>query len=236
MPLRDHFHGPLYSNRHWESFHSAWATCLSSYINARLPKGYFAEPNVKFGIEFDTASFEEREHLDSSPTATAVWAPPAPAVRVPMAVLTDIIQVDIYEMSGGYTLAGAIELVSPANKDRPASRDAFVSKCAAYIQQGIGVVIVDVVTGRTANLHNALMARLNNTEVGRIASDLYAVGYHPVSENEETLVDVWPEPLAVGQPLPTLPMWLRGGLVFPLELEATYERTSVELRISSNGT
>ena len=30
------------------------------------------------------------------------------------------------------------------------------------------------------------------------------------------------EPIAVGQPLPTLPLWLRGGLCLPVELEATY--------------
>ena len=26
MPLRDHFHSPLAGLRHWESFHTAWAT------------------------------------------------------------------------------------------------------------------------------------------------------------------------------------------------------------------
>ena len=33
------------------------------------------------------------------------------------------------------------------------------------------------------------------------------------------------------QPLPTLPLWLRGGLCLPVELEATYTRTCVEQRV-----
>ena len=47
----------------------------------------------------------------------------------------DRFQVKTYDDSawGKPQLAGAVELVSPANKDRPASREAFVSKCAAYL-------------------------------------------------------------------------------------------------------
>ena len=29
MPVLDHFHPPLSQRRHWESFHSAWATALA---------------------------------------------------------------------------------------------------------------------------------------------------------------------------------------------------------------
>jgi hypothetical protein len=60
---------------------------------------------------------------------------------------------------------------------------------------------------------------------------LSASAYRPVERNGAAAVDVWREPLAVGQRLPTLPLWLRGGLCLPVELEATYERTCVEQRI-----
>ncbi len=52
-----------------------------------------------------------------------------------------------------------------------------------------------------------------------------------MERNGAPAVDVWREPVAVGQRLPTLPLWLRGGLRLPVELEATYERTCVEQRI-----
>lgn len=42
----------------------------------------------------------------------------------------------------------AIEIVSPANKDRPEHRHAFVAKCAALLQNQVSVTIVDLVTTR----------------------------------------------------------------------------------------
>ena len=35
----------------------------------------------------------------------------------------------------------------------------------------------------------------------------------------------------VGGLLPTPPLWLRGGLCLPVELQATYDRTCVEQRV-----
>jgi hypothetical protein len=43
MPLLDHFHPPLSQRRHWESFHSAWASALADALNEEwLPEGFFA--------------------------------------------------------------------------------------------------------------------------------------------------------------------------------------------------
>ena len=58
---------------------------------------------------------------------------------------------------------------------------------------------------------------------------------HPVQHGDATSVDVWQDALALGEPLPTLSLWLRGGACLPIELEATYERTRQEQRISANG-
>ena len=57
MPaLHDHFRPPLSLHRHWHAFHSAWCTYLASHLNEQLPEGYFAEPNVQFGIEIDVVT------------------------------------------------------------------------------------------------------------------------------------------------------------------------------------
>lgn len=60
---------------------------------------------------------------------------------------------------------------------------------------------------------------------------LYAAAYHPVARDEQFALDIWYEALAFGNVLPTLPLWLRGGLCMPVELEATYQRTCQEQRI-----
>src|SRR5437870_1168692 len=66
-------------------------------------------------------------------------------------------EVLIYDQSRGRLLVAAIEIVSPANKDRPESRRAFVTKCAALLQERICVSIVDLVTTRHFNLYGDLM-------------------------------------------------------------------------------
>lgn len=225
MPLLDHFRPPL-SERHFsQSFHNSWATYLSSQLNARLPAGYFAAANVQFGVEIDVAAFDR----SGSPAPSGDWVPPPPALSVPLPLQLAVVEITITHRSGGPVLAGAIELVSPANKDRPAHRDALVSKCAAYLQAGVGLVLVDIVTERTADLHRDLLARLG-TDPGAGPS-LYVSAYRPVERGGAASLDVWRERVELGRELPTVPLWLRGGLCLPVELEAAYERTCSEQRV-----
>jgi hypothetical protein len=105
-------------------------------LNQRLPEGYFAEPNVQFGIEIDVATFEEtgshvargKDDGHSAVGLQEVWSAAAPTLTVPIDLAGTVVEVLIYHQEGGPTLAGAIELVSPANKDRAAHQDAFVAK------------------------------------------------------------------------------------------------------------
>jgi hypothetical protein len=236
MPLLDHFRPPLSVRRHWHAFHNAWATYIASDLNRILPDDYFAEPNVKFGIEIDVATFDEAGA--SSPHGSSVdigWTAPAPTQTIPISIITDLIEVLVFSREAGPTLAGAIELVSPANKDRAAHREAFVSKCAAYLQQGVGLLIVDVVTDRLANLHDELVLRLGTPEAATWGADLYACSYRPVMHDGEASLDLWRQALTIGESLPTLPLWLPGGLCLPVDLDAACLRTCREHRISGNG-
>ena len=61
------------------------------------------------------------------------------------------------EVWDGARLVAVIEIVSPGNKDRAEARRTFAGKCAAYLQRGIGLITIDIVTNRNANLHNELV-------------------------------------------------------------------------------
>ena len=238
MPLQDHFRLPLSQRRHWHSFHNAWATFIASDLNRRLPEGYFAEPNVRFGIEIDVAAFEamefEPDRTWSAGLALAVWTAPAPSLTIPLPIVTDIVEVQIFSSEGGPTLAGAIELLSPSNKDRPTNRDAFVTKCAAYLQQGVGLVVVDVVTDRHSDWHGELLKRLGWTGDGENGhTDLRAAAYRPVKRDEQASLDIWHDSLKLGGILTTMPLWLPGNLCLPVDLEATHDRTCREQRITA---
>jgi len=238
MPLLDHFHPPLAPRRHWESFHGLWAGSIAAALNqGGLPAGYFAEAQVQVGsIQVDVATFEEDEHLhaparDRGPADTAggtatlaapAWAPPAPALTIPTLVLDDI-EVRVFSDSEG-SLVAAVELVSPGNKDRDEARRAFASKCDVYLQRQVGLLIVDVVTSRRGNLHDELIRLRGHGDAFLFpdAPTLYASAYRPARRKPAAQVEVWLAPLAVGSPLPTLPLALRGSGPIPIDLETTY--------------
>ncbi len=128
----------------------------------------------------------------------------------------------------------AVELVSPANKDRPEHRRAFVAKCAALIQDRVCVAIVDPVTTRTANLYSDLLELLGQTDPSLTDGPcpLYAVSCRWARTGESGQLETWMHPLGLGQPLPTLPLWLAENLAVPLDLERSYEETCRILRIT----
>ena len=175
MPLRDHFRPPLADRRSWEGFHGSWPAMIVVGLNRRLPQRYVAEPQVHLGssVEIDVATYEEDEADlasagegdDGGGVATAVWAPPRPT----LAVATDLPALDeyevrVYDTKTGRRLVAAVEIVSPANKDRPEHRRAFVAKCAALLQDRVCVAIVDLVTTRTSNLYRDLLELFGQTD------------------------------------------------------------------------
>src|SRR5271165_4890774 len=64
MPLLDHFHPPLSVQRHWEAFHSSWATKIADELTERwLPPNFIAEEHVHMGasVEIDVGTFEREQ-------------------------------------------------------------------------------------------------------------------------------------------------------------------------------
>ena len=66
---------------------------------------------------------------------------------------------------------------------------------------------------------------------GPPASSVYAVTCRKRNVGRQTKLDTWSHPLAVGEPLPSLPLWLSATQAVVLDLEASYEETCRILRI-----
>ena len=229
MPLLDHFHAPLHPRRQWNSFHNAWATYLAEDLNKRLPQDWFAEPTTQFGIEVDVATWDETV---SGGDFSSDWPPEKPDESFLIDPAIERAEVLVY---GGFRtgrLAAAIELVSPANKDRPSHRKDFVSKCRSYLQENAGVIIVDIVTNRKADLHSEVIADYGKKLNPR--DDLYATAYRQVlSEKDAPVLEVWERRMDVGDTLPTLPLWLNAEIAISVDLESTYEETCQRQKIPS---
>ncbi|MBI3823340.1 MAG: DUF4058 family protein [Planctomycetes bacterium] len=243
MPLRDHFRPPLDEIASWEELHGQWPAIIVQHLRKQLPDGYVAGPRVHSGsqVEIDVAAFEKDDPSSTNGmsetnggVATAVWAPAAAS----LAVETDLpdfdeYEVRIYDAKRGRHLVAAIEIVSPANKDRPEHRNAFVGKCAALVQKGVAVSIVDLVTVRRFNLYADMLAFLGHTDptLSDPPTDIYAASCRWVKKEKRTVLEAWSHVLTVGQPLPTLPLWLTADLVVPLALEQSYEQACHDLWI-----
>jgi hypothetical protein len=240
MPLLDHFHAPLHPTRSWESFHGRWAYALSDALNGMLPERYLAEGLVHIGtrVAADVAEFDlarvppEQGNGPAEGVAVQTWAPPAAAQTVTMRFPDDI-EVHVYDLHRDRRLVAVIELISPSNKDDAAARRTFAGKCAACLQRGIGLIMVDVVTSRGGNLHAELLDLLGQgaAPAPPAQADLYAAAYRPAQCGEESQLDIWPAALAVGQPLPLLPLALRAAFFVPVDLEATYTEARQRSRL-----
>ncbi len=245
MPLFDHFRAPVEEDLPWDSLHSAWATYIATELNQRwLTPDFIALEHTHVGphVEIDVGTFERpvppaRENMSNGSGAVAtlpeVYAPPRALTAIP-AVFPDRFEVRVFSRREGRRLVGAIELISPGNKDRDQERQAFVAKCASYLQEGVSVVLIDIVTTRHANLHNELLHFLD-APAGLLPEDahLYAAAYRPVLRDQKPEVEVWAEPCGVSTALPTMPLRLTGDLFVPVEFEATYLETCRQRRLIS---
>jgi hypothetical protein len=246
MPLRDHFRPPLDDETQWEGFHGGWPMMIVAQLSRVLPRRYVAAPRVHSGaaVEIDVATYEKdaptpdtlSESQGNGGIATAIWAPPRPTLAVPTDLPDlDVYEVRVYDSKRGRRMVAAIEIVSPANKDRPEHRRAFVAKCVALLQERVCVALVDLVTTRNFNLYGELLECIGKADplLGAEPPNLYAVSCRLRKTGQAWLLEGWPFSLTIGQPLPTLPLWLAEDFSVPLELEESYEQTCSFLRIPS---
>jgi hypothetical protein len=203
VPLRDHFRPPLDDMRHWEGLLAAWPVMIVARQRHKLANGYFAEP----------------------------WVQPTRAVATDLPA-HDEYEVRVYDEKRHCRLVAAVEIVSPANKDRPDHRRVFVAKCAALLRERVSVVIVDVVTTRTPNLYAELLDLIGQSDPSvNPAPPLYTAACRMTKRDNDWVLETWAHALGLGQPLPTVPLWLADDLAVPLELEESYEQSCSILNI-----
>src|SRR5262249_30767136 len=168
---------PVWNQASWEGFHGGWPMMMVLDLAPKLPKGFAAEPRVHLGtyFEIDVCTFDKNGNRDwqSDPhpetnggAATATLAPPAPTLTVDFPDQY-VYEVLIFDQTRDRRLVAAVEIVSPANKDRAESRQLFIAKCANLLRNDVCVSVVDLVTVRRFNLYTQMVTLLGRTEPSR---------------------------------------------------------------------
>jgi hypothetical protein len=123
-----------------------------------------------------------------------------------------------------HRLVALIEIVSPANKDRSRHVKDFVDKAASALDLGVHLLLVDLFPPGPhdpSGMHGAVLQELEQSEEpydvpanepATLAS--YAAG--PV-------VEIYVEHVAVGAPLPEMPLFLCSDRYVNVPLEPTYQ-------------
>jgi hypothetical protein len=204
LPLRDHFRPPLDDRTSWDGFHGQWPAMIVMALFRQLPERYVAAPHIHLGSSIEIVLPDQDEY-----------------------------EVQVFDTRRDRQLVAAIKIVSPANKDRPEHRRAFVVKCAALLRERACVAIVDLVTTCSANLYADLLELHGMADPlpSGGSPPLYAVSCRWTRKEDAWILENWAHPLTLGEPLPTLPLWLAENLAVPLELEPCYEETCRVLRI-----
>jgi len=215
-------------------FHVAWLSEIRKALNGGiLPEGFYAmaEQHVGHWIA-DVLTLHggpaPGEPLPAFPVAggTAVAEAPPKVRRHETVELRGAARprsLAIRHVSG-HRLVALLEVVSPANKDRPASVEQFAAKALDALDQGVHLLVVDLFPpGRCdpQGIHGLIRQRLRHSEMPYdLPADepLTLAGYAVGAQ-----VDVYIEHLGVGAVLPEMPLFLSPDRYVSVPLEATYE-------------
>ena len=216
----------------FHDFHSAWIIHLKEALNAGfLPGGYYALAEQHAGdIVPDVLTLQATDSPqlsfgdDSGAIAVAV-RPPQVSRRV---VATELSEYRLRRRtlairhSSGHRLVALVEIVSPANKDRPRSVKSFVDKVGSALSHGCHVLVADLFPpGRydEDRLHGAIAFSTGCRDDLELPNDkpLTLSSYVALE-----LIEGYVEALSVGEAIPDMPLFLTPDYYINLPLEATY--------------
>jgi len=214
----------------FHDFHQTWSIYLKNSLNlGLLPKGLSALVEQRAGpMESDVLTVESR----SSATQPEGEQGRLLTLERPVASIVRATTKDIYAAKANRIvvkhhlgrIVAVIEILSPGNKDsRSALRD-FVAKSIALLQQGIHLLIVDLFPPTPRDpfgIHKAIWDEILEEDfVFPKGKDRILVSY----ENASRCV-AFIEPVAVGDALPSMPLFLISGMHVRVPLEQTYQST-----------
>ena len=229
MPVHDWSRVPAGLFHH---FHRQWTVSICDALNSgRLPKGCYALLEQRAaGPVPGVASFERRPNRkDPNHASGGIALAEAPPMTRFMSQASDE---DVYAARADRIavygpldeVVAIIELVSPGNKNSKHAIRSFVEKSLDFLLRGIHLLIIDLFPPNSRNpqgIHKVIWDEVKEE------------GFELPSGKPLTLAAYWAgipkkayvEPVAVGDTLPDMPLFLDPATYILAPLESTYVST-----------
>lgn len=225
MPIHDWTRVPAGLFHH---FHQDWSIEIARTLNrGRLPKGLSALVEQRAGRkESDVLTIESRAtQLTPAESEGGVVALDRPETRIIRQSSKQLYSERANRIVVRHHLGrivAVIEIVSPGNKDGRAALRDFVEKIIDLLRSGIHVLVVDLFPPTPRDpfgIHKVIWDEIDEEVfVFPAGKDRVLVSYQ--SNAGQT---AYIEPVAVGDALPSMPLFLTSELHVKVPLEDTYQ-------------
>ncbi len=228
MPVHDwtRVDGGLFHN-----FHQGWTVALCNALNTGgLPPDYFAlvDQRIRGPIpDVLTLKLSPRTEEPSNGSGGVAVATTPPRTR-----LTQRAEAEIYARRANRIavrhrhgdIVAVIEIVSPGNKASQTAFRSFVEKSADFIEQGVHLLVIDLFPPGPRDpqgVHKAIWDEFEEEDFALPPDKPLILASYDAGEDQVAYV----EPVAVGDVLPDMPIFLWPEHYVPAPLEATYQTT-----------
>jgi hypothetical protein len=217
----------------FHAFHQTWIISLCNALNTGvLPPDYFALPEQTIRGPVPDVLTLRLSQESQEPSGTAPASGLAVTAVPPRAQLVRRIEERIYARKADritvrhrhVDVVAVVEIVSPGNKASKGELRTFVEKTANLILQGVHLLVIDLFppTKRDPQgIHKAIWDEFEEEDFTLSADKPLLVAAYDAGPPHVAYV----EPIAVGDTLPDMPLFLKPEFYVPAPLEATYQTT-----------
>lgn len=218
----------------YHAFHHGWISDISRELNQELlPKDYYALPEqVAAGFGPDVLTLQE-ELADPDPVAEESGSTQAAAILQsrPQTTFTAESDAEFYRRKkssivvrhvSGDRIVAMLEIVSPGNKPNRHAFRAFIDKACELLERRIHLLIVDPFppTDRDPEgIHAAIWEHVEEDDFELPPDRPLTLTAYECDLTTRAYI----EPVAVGQPLPDMPLFLEPNGCVMVPLETTYQ-------------
>jgi hypothetical protein len=215
----------------FHDFHHTWITEIRRALNRGLlpPEYYALAEQIAGGLGPDVLTLQRPEsngtHRPGEPTGGIALATAPPRVEFRLRTETDRYadkaKAVVIRHKSNHEVIAIVEIVSPGNKNNRHGLRAFVDKACEMLRGGVHLLLLDLFPPSPRDpqgIHKAIWDEFMDDDFAlpvdrRLTLAAYIGGPCP---------EAFVQPIAVGQSLPEMPLFLTQDVYVSVPLEATY--------------